>query len=356
MYPTKIELSRITSAFVSTRTLTIVVGLMLALAVAACGSSEDTGTPAAPTTAEVQKAVESAVKDRMGEQLTTADVQKIVDASAGSGLTASDVQKIVQESAGQQLTAADVQKIVDSSAAGQLTASDVQKVVNEAVASQATAPAPTAAPAVARETTSNLESIKEAASASQAAAQTAPVTAQGGPAPQSQSTAAGSPVRPAPVVPPSATTFRDYEQSRFVSSLEDSVSTFSLDTDRTSFQLALNWARSGYEVEPDSVRAEEWINAFDYGYHPPAHRDSFAISTDIFRHPLDDRKHLVRIGFQAPELQDDSPLNVTLVLDASGSMADGNRVDIAREAAESIRRSLRQPRPHRRRPLHHRRD
>ena len=36
----------------------------------------------------------------------------------------------------------------------------------------------------------------------------------------------------------------------------------------------------------------------------------------------------------------DLPLNVTLVLDGSGSMADGNRVDIAREAAETIRSSL----------------
>ena len=118
------------------------------------------------------------------------------------------------------------------------------------------------------------------------------------------------------------------------------MSTFSLDTDRTSFQLALNWAREGYEVDPDSVRAEEWINAFDYGYVPPAHRDSFAITTDVFTHPLDSRMHLVRLGFQAPVLQDDAPLNVTLVLDASGSMADGNRVAIAREAAERIRRSL----------------
>ncbi len=140
--------------------------------------------------------------------------------------------------------------------------------------------------------------------------------------------------------PPAATTFRDYQRSRFVSAAEDSVSTFSLDTDRTSYHLALNWARSGYDVEPDSVRAEEWINAFDYGYDPPRRSDSFAISTDVFRHPLDGRKHLARIAFQAPEMRDDAPLNVTLVLDSSGSMREGNRVDVAREAAESIRRSL----------------
>ena len=115
-----------------------------------------------------------------------------------------------------------------------------------------------------------------------------------------------------------------------------------MDTDRTSYHLALNWARAGYDVEPDSVRAEEWINAFNYGYAQPSRDDSFAVHTDVMPHPLDDGLALARIAFQAPELRDDGkPLNVTLVLDASGSMADGDRVSIARTAAESIRKSLR---------------
>ena len=139
---------------------------------------------------------------------------------------------------------------------------------------------------------------------------------------------------------PSATTFRDYGREPFIETDEDSVSTFSLDTDRTSFQLALNWARSGYEVDPASVRSEEWINAFDYQYDPPEDGGSFTITTDVFQHPLDDRSHMARIGFQAPELLDATPLNVTLVLDASGSMREGNRVDIAWEAANSILNSL----------------
>ena len=123
---------------------------------------------------------------------------------------------------------------------------------------------------------------------------------------------------------------------------QDNVSTFSLDTDRTSFQLALNWARAGYEVEPDSVRSEEWVNAFNYSYKQPLRDDSFAIHTDIMPHPLDSEMLLARIGFQAPVLSDDGrPLNVTLVLDSSGSMNEGNRVDIAHAAADSIRRSLR---------------
>ncbi len=142
---------------------------------------------------------------------------------------------------------------------------------------------------------------------------------------------------------PSGTTFQDYQREGFVSAAVNNVSTFGLDTDRTSYFLALNWARNGFDVDPDSVRAEEWINSFDYGYEPPAQSDSFAITSDIVKHPLDEGMHLARIAFQAPELvNDDTPVNVTLVLDASGSMSEGGRIEIAKAAAESIRRSLRE--------------
>ena len=163
-------------------------------------------------------------------------------------------------------------------------------------------------------------------------------------APASAATAAppaAAEAGPAPTVRPADTTFQDYGRQPFVATSEDAISTFSLDTDRTSYQVALNWARQGYDIEPDSVRAEEWINAFNYQYALPADDWGFAITSDLVAHPLDEGKHLVRIGFQAAEVPDDRPLNVTLVLDASGSMREGNRVGIARAAAETIRQSLR---------------
>ena len=146
---------------------------------------------------------------------------------------------------------------------------------------------------------------------------------------------------PVPTAVPAATTFLDYRRSPLVATSRDRTSTFSLDTDRTSFQLALNWAREGYQVDPDSVRAEEWVNAFNYEYARPRDNNSFAISTALVEHPLQSEMHLARITFQAPDVRDDNrPLNVTLVLDASGSMSSGNRVEIARAAADSIRNSL----------------
>ncbi len=139
---------------------------------------------------------------------------------------------------------------------------------------------------------------------------------------------------------PGATSFQNTTRSNFALTAEDDTSTFSLDTDRTSFQLALNWTRSGYKVDPASVRAEEWINAFNYDYEMPRHDDSFNITTDVIEHPIDNGLHLARVAFQAPDISLDLPLNVTLVLDGSGSMSDGNRVDIARDAADAIRNSL----------------
>ena len=93
-------------------------------------------------------------------------------------------------------------------------------------------------------------------------------------------------------------------------------------------------------MEPDSVRAEEWANAFAYGYDLPRDERSFAITSEVVEHPLGGGRHLARVALQAPRLRDSAPVNVTLVLDASGSMNEGNRVAIAREAAETIRQSL----------------
>ena len=161
-----------------------------------------------------------------------------------------------------------------------------------------------------------------------------PQRGQGGDAADAEEEAPPEPQRPP------ATTFEDYERVGFVDTATDAVSTFSLDTDRTSYFLALTWVRDGYEVAPDSVRAEEWVNAFDYAYAGPDRDNRFAITSDLVMHPIEGGWHMARVAMQAPELRDDAPLNVTLVLDASGSMSWGNRVAVARAAAEAIRGSL----------------
>ena len=203
--------------------------------------------------------------------------------------------------------------------------------------------------------------MEESESESQTAAATSsPASAQARPAPTSRplerqvSPARSTADEGGGQGQPSATTFRDYGRLNFTETDVDSVSTFSLDTDRTSYHLALSWAKDGYEVDPSLVRAEEWINAFDYQYQPPEDGGSFTIATDVFRHPLDDRMHMARIGFQAPMVLDATPVNVTLVLDASGSMREGDRLGYRPGGRGEYPGFPEQPGPLGCRPFHHR--
>ncbi|MCY4391724.1 MAG: von Willebrand factor type A domain-containing protein [Chloroflexi bacterium] len=216
----------------------------------------------------------------------------------------------------------------DDDSAAAPAATQAAAAEEQAAAATEAAAAAEAAPAEATAAASRARPVEEAA------AQEAPASSR------SQEAADSSEPAPPQRASPPDTDFENYGRTPYVDTAEDAVSTFSLDTDRTSYFLALNWAQNGYVVEPDSVRAEEWINAFSYGYDLPRRDDSFAITSDVLEHPLGGGRHLARIAFQAPKVRDDIPLNVTLVLDASGSMRDGNRVAIAREAAEAIRQSL----------------
>ncbi len=292
--------------------------------------------PASVSEGEIIELVEAALETRTPEGVSAEEIQSALGSAmsevAQSNLSVDDVQAVVTQ------------------AMEQAMAAEEESAMEMAATAATSAATPTAAPAPSPTATAAPGSNLIIAGAPDTPAPTATsvprVTGTPAPTPTPAPRPAATPLpTPVPLAvggTPSSTTFQEYLRERFVSTAEDSVSTFSLDTDRTSYYLALNWARAGYEVDPDSVRAEEWINAFDYRYEPPLRNDSFAISTDVFQHPLDSQVHMARIALQAPEMDyDATPVNVTLVLDASGSMSSGNRVDIARAAAEAIRGSLR---------------
>ena len=338
------------------------LAIVVLLAFAACGE-ESTPTPAPDAQAieaEVQRSVAAALADQSADSIredamstedVSALVQEAIGAQAPEGISPEQVHSAIERAvskAPQGLSESDFQAAVAEALDQATMASEEAATMMEAQAAATPASTPaTAAAAAPRVTAMPTPDLSLPIPSTPAPTATPSYRAPGPPiptvtaVPASRST--GTPTPPtAAGGTPSATTFQDYLRERFVSTAADAVSTFSLDTDRTSYYLALNWAQAGYEVEPDSVRAEEWINAFDYQYDPPLRNDSFSISSDVFRHPLESGMHMARIAFQAPEMDyDATPVNVTLVLDASGSMDTGNRVAIAREAAESIRRSLR---------------
>jgi Ca-activated chloride channel family protein len=116
---------------------------------------------------------------------------------------------------------------------------------------------------------------------------------------------------------------------------EEPVSTFSIDVDTASYGVVRSYLNDGVLPPKDAVRIEELINYFDYDYPVPASNDDpFAISVSLAPSPWAKGRELMQIGVQGYEIRasERPPLNLTLLIDVSGSMSDANKLPLAKQA------------------------
>ncbi|MCL4731971.1 MAG: von Willebrand factor type A domain-containing protein [Planctomycetes bacterium] len=154
---------------------------------------------------------------------------------------------------------------------------------------------------------------------------------------------------PAPEVgPPDTHTngFKAHGSNPFVDTEDDRLSTFALEHDTASYTLARDFLRRGQMPPEEAIRAEEFINYFDYGYEKPT-RAPFAIHMDAApsRYGADLRNCvLVRVGVQARVIdpRERKPAILTIVVDTSGSMNGEHRLGLVKNALELMVAELRQ--------------
>ena len=110
----------------------------------------------------------------------------------------------------------------------------------------------------------------------------------------------------------------------------DPLSTFSIDVDTASYTTFRRNKQSGYAIHPDSVRAEEWVNYFDYNYRKPTGDDAFAFDTKLAPCPWEPKHVLARIAIQGKEISraNRPASNLTFLLDVSGSMSDPQKLPL----------------------------
>ena len=112
---------------------------------------------------------------------------------------------------------------------------------------------------------------------------------------------------------------------------EDPVSTFSIDVDTASYSNVRRMLNDGHLPPQDAVRTEELINYFRYDYPLPQTREQpFSTSVTVAPSPWAEGRQLVHIGLQGYNIvpRERPPLNLTLLLDVSGSMGEPNKLPL----------------------------
>jgi secreted protein with Ig-like and vWFA domain len=110
---------------------------------------------------------------------------------------------------------------------------------------------------------------------------------------------------------------------------QEPYSTFSLRVSDNAFRIAQAAMAQNQRPAAESVRVEEFYNAFDYGDPVPTAQEPVAASMEQSAHPILPQRNLLRIGLRtaAAGRGAGQPLHLTLLVDQSGSMSRGDRSD-----------------------------
>ncbi|MDE0269260.1 MAG: von Willebrand factor type A domain-containing protein [Acidimicrobiaceae bacterium] len=135
-------------------------------------------------------------------------------------------------------------------------------------------------------------------------------------------------------------TFQSSGVGSFVSAADDPLSTFSLDADTASYDIAVyNIEHVGTLPNPDSVRVEDFLNSYPQGY--PAVEPGLGVVLDGMAAPFHENALLLRVGV-VPATDDTprDPVTVIFIVDTSGSMS-GTPLDTTKEIIKGVIAQLR---------------
>ena len=120
---------------------------------------------------------------------------------------------------------------------------------------------------------------------------------------------------------------------------EQPVSTFGLDVDTGAYTNVRRMLASGNLPPADAVRAEEFINYFDYGYTPPSTRaEPFSVTTELAPEPWNTKRELLMVGIQGYRVPgaDVPPANLVFLVDTSGSMDEPDKLPLLKASLKQL--------------------
>ena len=134
--------------------------------------------------------------------------------------------------------------------------------------------------------------------------------------------------------------YTDYGVNPYTDTRADRLSTFAIDVDTASYAISRRKLVEGQLPDQAAVRAEEFVNAFDYHYEAPT-SGPFAVHMTGAPSPYVKDHHLLRIGLQTkrPGVRSKRAHLVYLV-DTSGSMHSADKLGLAKESLRMLTEQL----------------
>lgn len=132
-------------------------------------------------------------------------------------------------------------------------------------------------------------------------------------------------------------------ENAFKKSLNDPLSTFSIDVDRASYANVRRFINSSTLPYKDAVRIEEMINYFDYNYEKPKGDDPFATHLELGECPWNSNNKLLLIGIQGESVAEENipACNLVFLIDVSGSMDYDNKLPLLKKSFRILVEKLR---------------
>ncbi|AUX20222.1 hypothetical protein SOCEGT47_006870 [Sorangium cellulosum] len=154
--------------------------------------------------------------------------------------------------------------------------------------------------------------------------------------------AAPNPVVAAPAPEPQGSeSYQDYGVNPVEDPAKDRFSTFAIDVDTASYAIARRKILEGALPPYQAVRAEEFLNYFDYGYPSPA-TGPFAVHLAAAPSPFTVGHHLVRVAVQGKRVsaRERTPVHLVYLVDTSGSMRSPDKLGLAKRSLKMLTEAL----------------
>lgn len=129
---------------------------------------------------------------------------------------------------------------------------------------------------------------------------------------------------------PSAEGYNEYAENPFIQTIEEPVSTFSIDADGGSYSNIRRMLEDGFLPPQGAIRTEEIINYFQYQYANPDGTHPIALNGKIADCPWTPGNKLLRIGIKGMDIprEEMPPANFVFLIDVSGSMSSPDKLEL----------------------------